>query len=101
MGSYSSTTRISAMAPHPFGGGALVRRVTQVGWCWRWSVTIRPLRSGPVDDGGVGSAMCRDPAGPGEEPAEAYSAWPLRDRLEPLAFDARLAKHPANPFRPV
>ena len=36
-------------------------------------------------------AMCLEPAEPGEEPAEDYSGWPLRDRLELLAFDALLA----------
>jgi hypothetical protein len=38
--------------------------------------------------------MCLDPGGPGEEPAEDYSGCPLRDRLELLAFDARLAGVP-------
>jgi hypothetical protein len=39
--------------------------------------------------------MCLDSEGPGEEPEEDYSGWPLRDRLELLAFDARLAGVPA------
>jgi hypothetical protein len=39
--------------------------------------------------------MCLDRAGPGEEPNEDYRGWPLRDRLELLAFDARLAGVPA------
>jgi hypothetical protein len=38
--------------------------------------------------------MCLDPAVPGEEPAEDYSGCSLRDRLELLAFDARLAGVP-------
>ena len=38
--------------------------------------------------------MCLDPGGPGEEPGEDYCGWPLRDRLELLAFDARLAGVP-------
>jgi hypothetical protein len=36
--------------------------------------------------------MCLNPVGPVEEPAKDYSGWPLRNRLEPLAFDARLAE---------
>jgi hypothetical protein len=38
--------------------------------------------------------MCLDPAVPGEAPAGDYSGWPLRNRLELLAFDARLAGVP-------
>jgi hypothetical protein len=33
-------------------------------------------------------------AGPGEQPEEDYRGWSLRDRLELLAFDARLAGVP-------
>jgi hypothetical protein len=38
--------------------------------------------------------MWLDPVGPGEDSKEAYSRWPLSDRLELLAFDARLAGVP-------
>ena len=31
---------------------------------------------------------------PGDDLGEDYSGWPLRDRLELLAFDARLAGVP-------
>jgi hypothetical protein len=42
-----------------------------------------------VDGGSLSSGMCLDPAEAREGPEEAYSRWPLSDRLEPLAFDAR------------
>ena len=38
--------------------------------------------------------MYLDPAGAREGLEEAYSGWSLRDRLELLAFDARLAGVP-------
>jgi hypothetical protein len=38
--------------------------------------------------------MGLDPAGPGEDPREDYPGWTLRDRLELLAFDARLTGVP-------
>jgi len=34
------------------------------------------------------------PGETGEKPGKDYSGWPLRDRLELLAFDARLAGVP-------
>jgi hypothetical protein len=40
--------------------------------------------------------MCLDPAGAGEGPEEAYGGLTLRDRLELLAFDARLAGVPQS-----
>jgi hypothetical protein len=38
--------------------------------------------------------MCLDAAGPREKPDEDYRGWHLRDKLELLAFDARLAGVP-------
>ena len=46
------------------------------------------------DEQGLWLAMCLDPVGPGEGPDQDYFGWPLRDRLELLAFDARLAGVP-------
>lgn len=54
-----------------------------------------PPRSGPTVDGsltaGIASDMPRSVAQEGDEQGEDYRGWPLRRRLELLAFDARLA----------
>ena len=47
-----------------------------------------------VDGSGIASGIPGSVAGEGDKQGEDYRGWPLRQRLELLAFDARLAGVP-------